>query len=246
VEAAGPGAPAEHVEETVGEGVRGRINGSPARLGRRAFVGADAGESGDASAELWFVAGEAAPVRFAFVDALRPDARETVAALEARGVRVELLSGDRAPAVAAAAREVGISRWEAAVRPEEKVARLAQLAAAGARVLMVGDGLNDAAAMANAHASASPSAAADISQAASDIVFSGQRLGAVVEAIDVARAARRRVHENLGFSALYNVVAVPAAVCGLVTPLIAALAMSGSSLVVTLNALRVRRTRPWT
>ena len=106
---------------------------------------------------------------------------------------------------------------------------------------MVGDGLNDAAALAKAHASMAPGAAADASQNAADLVFQGEELMAVVEAIDVARAARRRALENFGFSALYNLVAAPAACFGLVTPLVAALAMSGSSLVVTLNALRMNR-----
>ena len=104
---------------------------------------------------------------------------------------------------------------------------------------MVGDGLNDAAALARAHASMAPGAAVDASQNAADLVFQGDELMAVVDAIDVARAARRRALENFGFSALYNLVAAPAAIFGLINPFIAAIAMSGSSLVVTLNALRM-------
>jgi Cu2+-exporting ATPase len=111
----------------------------------------------------------------------------------------------------------------------------------------VGDGLNDAAALAAAHASASPGTALEASQAASDIVVQGAALMPLVEAIDVARAARRRAAENLGFSALYNLIAAPTAAAGLLTPLIAALAMSGSSIIVTLNALRLQLGgRPWT
>jgi len=106
---------------------------------------------------------------------------------------------------------------------------------------MVGDGLNDAAALAKAHASMAPGSAADASQNAADLVFMGERLDVVVAALDVARAARRRALENFAFSALYNLVAAPAAVFGLITPFIAALAMSGSSLAVTLNALRLWR-----
>lgn len=246
VEAAGPGSLAIDAEEIIGEGVRGVIDGCEARLGRQSFVGIADDRDGDANSELWFAVANAAPTRFAFVDALRPDAREAVAALQGRGLRVELVSGDRPLAVSAAAREAGIQYWAAAVRPEDKVARLSQMAASGARVLMVGDGINDAPALANAHASASPSAAADISQAASDIVFAGSRLNAIVQAFDVARAAKRRIHENLGLSVLYNLLAIPVAVCGLVTPLIAALAMSGSSIIVTLNAMRIRGDRPWT
>jgi len=109
-------------------------------------------------------------------------------------------------------------------------------------VLMVGDGLNDAAAIARAHASMAPGSAVDASQNAADLVFSGKLLDAVPFSVRVARAARRRALENFAFSALYNVVAAPAAMFGLVNPLIAAVAMSGSSLVVTLNALRMNLT----
>ena len=111
---------------------------------------------------------------------------------------------------------------------------------------MLGDGLNDAAALASAYVSASPGSAIDVSQAASDIVIQGESLAPVVEMLDVAKAARKRVLENLTFSALYNVVAVPIAILGLVTPLIAAVAMASSSLIVTLNALRLQGGRKWT
>jgi Cu2+-exporting ATPase len=123
--------------------------------------------------------------------------------------------------------------------PVEKARAIEALAAQGRKVLMVGDGLNDAAALSGAHASMAPGSAADVSQNAADLVFTGAALSDVVLAIDVARAARRRALENFGFSAAYNLIAAPAAVLGLVTPLIAALAMSGSSLIVTLNALRM-------
>jgi Cu2+-exporting ATPase len=123
----------------------------------------------------------------------------------------------------------------------EKASLMDALIAQGRRPLMVGDGLNDAAALAKAHASMAPGAAADASQSAADLVFQGDALMAVVSAIDVARAARARALENFGLAAVYNLIAAPMAVFGLVTPLIAALAMSGSSLVVMLNALRLKR-----
>jgi Cu2+-exporting ATPase len=125
--------------------------------------------------------------------------------------------------------------------PQEKAHAIDALIAAGRKPLMVGDGLNDAAALAKAHASMAPGAAAEASQTAADMVFQGEELAVVVQAIDVARAARARVLENFAFAAAYNLIAAPAAVLGLVTPLIAAVAMSSSSLIVTLNALRVRR-----
>jgi len=234
---AGPGPAAPDAREVAGEGVEAIIDGKRARLGRASFVGA-ATETATET-ELWLGVDGEAPVRFAFADSLRPDAAETVAALKARGLGVSILSGDIAPAVERVAEALGVADWRAAMTPAGKAEAIAALAAGGHKALFVGDGLNDAAALSKAHASMAPGSAADASQNAADLVFTGEALGAVVEAIDTARAARRRALQNFGFSALYNVVAAPAAMFGLVTPLIAALAMSGSSLVVTLNALRM-------
>lgn len=246
VDAAGPGAAARSSAEVAGEGIIGDVDGATARLGRRSFAAPHAPESQDDAAELWFAHGDVAPVRIAFVDELRPDAKLVIAALNKRGLAVEVLSGDRTGAVSEAARAAGVATWNAEVRPAEKAARLEALRAAGRKVLMVGDGLNDAPALAAAHASASPGTAVEVSQAASDIVFTGARLGPVIDAIDTARTAQKRIRENLTLSALYNAVAVPVAALGFVTPLIAALAMAGSSLLVTLNALRLQGMRAWT
>jgi|CXWL01.1.fsa_nt_gi Cu2+-exporting ATPase len=247
VEAAGPGAAAHGVREIPGEGVEAVLDGAPARLGRRTFAAPNSPDADDGSAELWFACGDRPPVRFAFVDALRADAAETVSALKHRGIAVELMSGDRPVAAAAAARAAGIDVWAGGVSPADKTARLATLRAMGKKPLMVGDGLNDAAALAAAHASASPGTAVEASQAASDIVIQGAGLLPLVEALDVAKAAQARAIENLRFSGLYNLIAAPMAAAGLLTPLIAALAMSGSSLIVTLNALRLQleRGRRW-
>ncbi len=236
VEAAGPGVATADAREIPGEG----IEAGGMRIGRRTFAAPQCADANDGAAELWFASGDAPPVRFAFTDALRADAAQTIAALRQRGIAVELISGDRPVAVEAAAREAGIEHWVASASPSDKTARLAALRAAGKKVLMVGDGLNDAAALAAAHASASPGTALEASQAASDLVLQGAALMPLVEAIDVAKMARARALENLRFSALYNVIAAPLAAAGLLTPLIAALAMSGSSLVVTLNALRLQ------
>ncbi len=239
VEAAGAGKAAEQAHEVPGEGIEGVIDGLPARLGRRTFAAPSAADAHDEHAELWFARGDNAPVRFAFADALRPDAAETIVALKQRGLAVELISGDRRSAVAEAAAAAGIDKWTATAKPAEKVQRLDALRAAGRKVLMVGDGLNDAAALAAAHASASPGTAIEASQAASDMVIQGAALAPLIEALDIAKAARARVFENIGFSVVYNFVAAPAAALGFLTPLIAALAMSGSSMTVTLNALRL-------
>ena len=240
VEAAGSGAVCPNAAETPGEGVAGIVEGVPARLGKRAFVAPNAPEPADEAPELWFAIGDTAPVRFVFADALRADAPDAVAALMARGYGVELLSGDRDSAVASAAADAGIALWRAGVTPQEKTAYVKELRARGRRPLMIGDGLNDAAALAAAHASASPGAGVEASQAAADIVLQGDALMAVVKALEVAKTARARSLENLGFSALYNLIAAPMAALGFLTPLIAACAMSGSSLIVTANALRMQ------
>ena len=233
---AGPTLLADDVVETPGQGVEGYIGGRRARLGRAAFVGVAGAPASET--ELWFGLEGGTKIRFVFADRLRADAAATVAALKARGLTVEILSGDTFAAVARAAEQAGIETWRAALTPADKAALVAERMARGSKVLMVGDGLNDAAALAGAHAAMAPGTALDASQNAADLVFSGERLEAVVEALDVSRSARRRALENFSFAALYNLVAAPAAMLGFVNPFVAALAMSGSSLVVTLNALR--------
>ncbi|MGE0714651.1 MAG: heavy metal translocating P-type ATPase [Alphaproteobacteria bacterium] len=209
------------------------------RLGSRAFCGWE-GPRDDEGMELVFVRPGRRPVRFAFADALRPDAAETVARIGRMGLDVVLLSGDRAATVARAAREAGIARWQAATDPAGKIALLGELARAGHRVVMVGDGLNDAPALAAASVSISPAGGADIAQAAADVVFQGEALAPVAEAIAVARAAAGRVRENLTLAVAYNLLAVPLAALGQLTPLLAAIAMSSSSLLVIANSLRLR------
>jgi P-type Cu2+ transporter len=236
-----PEAPAaEEVVEQPGAGLVGHLAAGEARLGSRAFCGVapDAGDAG--GLELWLKRPGRPAVRFAFEDPLRPDAAKVIAALRRAGKRVLLLSGDRPQAVAACAAALAIADWAAGLSPTGKAARLAALTAAGRHVLMVGDGLNDAPALAAADVSISPATAADVSQNAADIVFQGDSLGAVTEALAVARRARRLVRQNLALALLYNAVAVPLAVAGAATPLVAAVAMSSSSLVVVLNALRLR------
>lgn len=217
------------------------------RLGSRRFTGAVAEDSEDAgrsNPELWLARPGAAPVRFRFTDALRPDAASVVAALLADGKRVLLLSGDRWAAVADAADRLGIGEWRAEQSPADKAACLEELARSGATVLMVGDGLNDAPALSAAHVSLSPSTAVDVSQTAADMVFQGIKLSPILEVLDVARRSGRLVRQNFAMTFVYNLVTIPLAVGGLVTPLIAAAAMSSSSLIVILNALRLSRRRP--
>lgn len=235
---AGLGAVATDCVETAGQGVEGLIDGRRARLGRAAFVGVTGGDVRET--ELWFGFEDSIKIRFVFEDRPRADAAETIARLRGMGLSVEILSGDLAGPVRDIARDVGVDHWRAGLTPFDKAAIVESLKADGRKVLMVGDGLNDAAALAKAHASMAPGAAVDAAQNAADLVFTGEGLEAVVEAIDTAVEARRRALENFGFSALYNLVATPAAMAGLINPFIAALAMSGSSMVVLLNAARPR------
>ena len=235
------GPVADAVTEIHGHGLEGRINGRRARLGRATYL--DLNAQAGSETELWFGFDGDTRIRFSFSDRLRPDARATVDALLARGLSVEILSGDVPGAVAAVAAATGIARWRAGVLPQDKVMAIEMETKAGRNVLMVGDGLNDTAALAKAHAAMAPGTALEASQNAADLVFTADSLCAVVEAIDMARSARHRARENFGFSALYNAVAAPTAMLGLINPFLAALAMSGSSLVVTLNALRTRARR---
>ncbi len=241
-EAAGARQPLA-AEEFPGEGVSALDQGAPVRLGSPAWCGA--GAEAAAVAERWPDASLIALSRpdrrvvFAIRQALRPDAAAIVAEI-GRDRVVEILSGDREAAVALTARELGVARYAAGLKPADKIARLEALKQAGRRPLMIGDGLNDAPALAAAYVSISPISAAHVAQAQADALFLGERLQPVADALRISGKARRLMIQNLGISVMYNLVAVPVAVLGHATPLVAALAMSGSSVAVTLNALRAR------
>lgn len=229
------------VTEITGSGLTRQTDGGEERLGSAAWCGI-AGETGQEAA-LWYVRPGASPAALRFEDRLRPDAADAIAKLKSAGYDIELLSGDRTGSVDAVARDIGIEAWQARQNPAQKIARLDALKAAGRKVLMVGDGLNDAPALAAAHASISPSTAADVSQTTADVVFQGESLGVVIEALAVAKAARRMALQNFGLSLGYNAIFVPLAVMGFANPLIAAIAMSSSSIAVTANAVRLRSKR---
>ena len=242
-------APADDVAEIPGCGLSLATADGEVRVGRADWCGVpqevveSAGEDATAS-EIWLCRPGTEPVRFRFEDGLRPEAAQTVKALRRAGLRPLLLSGDRREAVAAVAAAAGIEDWRAGCTPRDKLAALDSLRAEGAKILMVGDGLNDAPALAAADVSISPSSAADIAQVAADIVFQSRSLRPVADALAVARRAQALVRQNIGLAVGYNLFAVPLAVAGLVTPMVAALCMSGSSIVVVLNAVRLAgRTR---
>lgn len=224
------------VREVPGYGIEATWQGRRVRLGRASWIGA---APLDVTA-TYLDSGDRQPLAFTFADRLRPGAKAAVEALTGQGKKVVLLSGDAEGPVRALAESLGIDDWVAGALPAEKAARVAETTAKGRRVLMVGDGLNDTAALAQAHVSISPASALDAARTASDIVLLGADLSVIADATRISRQASRRIKENFAISAAYNVVAVPLALIGHATPLAAALAMSLSSITVSLNALRLR------
>jgi Cu2+-exporting ATPase len=236
--------PFEDVVEESGQGVRAIVSGMEMRLGSPSFCNAE-----DMAQQAASTDPTASVIAFSWGDkhaallvrqALRPDAVTVLQDLHRKGFDCRILSGDGPEAVALIAAALGIDLWRGGCKPADKIEALETLKAEGRKVLMVGDGLNDAPALAAAHVSLSPISAADLTQAQADAVFLGDRLKPVQETIEIARNAHRLMRQNLGIALVYNLIAVPLAFLGYVTPLVAALAMSGSSTLVTLNALRAR------
>ena len=233
------GTTAAHVEalrEEPGFGMRGRWVGRAVSLGRPLNVAGDL-------MTVAFALDSQPPVLLHFRDALRPGAAAAVRQLETLGLECSIASGDRAAAVAPVARTLGLTA-QTAMTPQDKIDAVRRLAGGGHRVLMVGDGLNDGPALAAGHVSMAPASASDVGQNAADAVFLGDSLAPVTTAILVARRTLRVVRQNFAIAIAYNALAVPLALLGLVTPLVAAIAMSGSSLIVVGNALRLRRAAP--
>ena len=234
----GRGFAFDHVAEHPGLGLEARAGGATYRLGRAAWALEGEGSAAEEADAVLSRDGKLLAA-FRFDDAIRPEAAEAVAALARQGLALEILSGDRAEAVRRLALRLKIGHFAAGVRPAEKAARLAALAEAGHKVLMVGDGLNDAPALVAAHVSMAPATAADVGRNAADFVFLRESLGAVPLTLGVAREARRLIRQNFALAVAYNAIALPIAVAGFVTPLLAALAMSLSSVLVVANALRL-------
>lgn len=230
------------VRELPGRGLEATWNGQSVRLGSRSWCGEDDDEGGS-TLEMWLAIDGQPVERFSFADSLREDAAKTINMLKEEGLDVSLLSGDREAVAAAISEQAGIAHFQAGVSPVEKCDRLKALQAKGHRVMMAGDGLNDAAAMAYAHVSMSPASAVDIAQNTADIVFQGERLKPVATAFETAKVAMRLVKQNFALAVVYNVIAIPLAILGQVTPLVAAIAMSGSSLVVIMNSFRLNLRR---
>ena len=230
----GPAAPLTDLREVPGYGIEGRHLGQTVRLGRAEWVGAQ-----PVAMTATYLSCDGTHA-FCFTDQIRPGAAAAITELRRQGKSIKLVSGDTAAAVQALALRLSIADWVAGALPAEKVAIVQGLSRAGHKVLMVGDGLNDTGALAAAHVSISPAQALDAARVASDIVLLGRDMAAIGDATRIAGQAKRRMVENFAISAAYNVIAVPLALMGAATPLAAALAMSLSSITVSLNALRLR------
>jgi len=232
-----PDITADRVTEHPGLGIEATIAAKTYRLGRSPWAGT--GELGSRGTTTVLSEDGIIIARFTFSDRLRPDAASTIGRLQQSGMPVEVLSGDTPAAVQSVAKSLKIERYGAGLLPGDKLERLQALAREGRRPLMVGDGLNDAPALTAAYVSMAPATAADVGRSAADFVFLRSSLNAVAVARDVSRRAGRLIRQNLALAIGYNALAVPIAVFGYVTPLVAAIAMSASSLLVIGNALRL-------
>ena len=227
------------VIEVPGRGLETELDGMRVRLGSRSWCGDKRAAHSSNAMELWLNLEGRPKTCFRFADTLRSDAPDVIKKLKTQGFDIRLLSGDQAAVVKSVAADAGIEAFVAEVTPADKYRYLSELKQSGRQILMVGDGLNDAPALAAAEVSMSPSTAVDIAQNTADIVFQGEKLEPVIETLQTARFSTRLVKQNFGLAVSYNIVAIPAAVLGHVTPLLAAIAMSGSSLVVIANAFRL-------
>jgi P-type Cu2+ transporter len=172
-------------------------------------------------------------------DEVRAGAPELIRTLKARGIAVELLSGDQPAAVAHLARQLGIDSFIAAAKPGDKLSHLAACQARGDRVLMVGDGINDVPVLAGADVSVAMASASDLAQTRADAVLLNNHLAVIADALDIARRTRAVIKQNLRFSLMYNLLALPLAAAGMIPPWLAAIGMTASSLIVIFNALRL-------
>ncbi|MBS0315828.1 MAG: cadmium-translocating P-type ATPase [Proteobacteria bacterium] len=230
------------LREIAGRGVEGRdAAGRCWRLGSAGFAGTEAAPTGGQGVAAWLSVDGALVASFAFDERLRADARDAIAALQADGARVMLLSGDRGESAGRVARSLGLSEVHAGASPEDKLRLLSEAQAGGAKVAMVGDGVNDGPVLARADVSIAMGQGAPLARAQADLTLLGGRLADLVRARRLARRMLRIVRQNLAWAALYNAACVPLALLGWLPPWLAGLGMASSSLLVVLNAQRLRR-----
>ena len=229
----------EKVQEIPGKGVKGKYKGKMVRIGSRSWCGDIETEASD-FLELWLDVEGEEPHCFRFKDRLRSDTDEVIENFRSESIGTVMLSGDRQSVANSIAQQCGIEKVYADKTPPQKYEVLNEFKERGCKILMVGDGLNDAPVLAGADVSMAPGSAIDMAQNAADIVFMGEDLAPVYKAYRVSRLTQKLVKQNFALAIIYNIIAVPLALAGLVTPLIAALAMSGSSLLVIANSFRLR------
>lgn len=234
------------VSNHLGQGLSGWCDGEPVLIGSQAFVEARLNSAPPqqppaTGIELWLASGSRWLARFTLDDQVRDDARATIAAFRARGMRTVLLSGDRSAHVERVAAQLGLDEAIGEAAPEQKLAVLQKLTGAGRRVMMVGDGLNDLPSMAGAGVSVAMDSAADLTRLRADAVLLNGQLAPLVNAVDISLAARRIIRQNIAWAIGYNACALPLAAAGWIPPWLAAIGMSLSSLLVVLNALRLGR-----
>ena len=235
---------ASQIRNTPGRGVEAMIGGHTYRIGSPRFASRSesppAPPEQDDGASWVALADESGLIAwFALADTPRCDAATSLIALQALGLRLHLLSGDGEAAVKTAAQQLGIADWRAGALPEDKLAYVKALQAEGRIVAMVGDGINDAPVLAGAQVSIAMGEGTDVAQAAADMVMLGGRLATLADGVALARKTQKIIRQNLGWALGYNLIAIPAAALGHVTPWIAGIGMSSSSLLVVLNALRL-------
>lgn len=231
----------DEVKEIPGSGIEAQVEAGIYRLGNRQFACLATGnnDAAHSASEVVLSLNGVEVACFHFEDTVRPGAAQAINTLESNGFTTEIVSGDRDPAVKALALKLGVDAWRGALAPADKAGRCEELAAEGRKVLMIGDGINDAPALSAAHVSIAPASAADIGRQAADFVFLRDDLRSVVFAVDVSRRAGRLIRQNFALAIGYNIIAVPIALAGLATPMIASIAMSTSSIIVVANALRL-------
>ncbi|MGH1456822.1 MAG: heavy metal translocating P-type ATPase [Alphaproteobacteria bacterium] len=225
-------------QEHAGQGLEGIHNGATIKLGSRSFCGDENAPPSD-KIELWLDDGSGHLTCFYFQDVLRPDSPEVISQFKKADIRPILVSGDRDVIVQDIANQTRIDGTYAQQTPPQKFNILTELKSNGHRILMVGDGLNDAPVLAGADVSIAPGTAIDMAQNAADIIFMGDNFKPVYDVYETARMTQKLVRQNFALAILYNIIAIPLALSGAVTPLIAALAMSGSSLLVVANSFRL-------
>lgn len=230
-------SPCSEFQAVIGQGVKGFLEGVEIRIGKAEFVGITSQVIESNSSHLWVKRGENLLGRIQVQDSLRPESVAVIQQLQQRGITPVMLTGDQGSVADQVAQELGIIHYEAGLLPEEKLARVKDYVESGATVGMVGDGVNDAPALAEAQVSFAMGGGTAVALEAADITLMRNDLRSLLEAIELSRATHRKIRQNLFFAFVYNVCAIPLAACGLLNPMLAGLAMALSSVSVVTNSL---------